>query len=448
MFHSSRLRRIFLLVECATLLASPISLPAQTPAVSQTPVQRPAFKPRIKEVNSRDSTQTMPMLLPLQTFSIEGTLFNDAASKNRVMILYPVTSWTPETKAAEIVPSSATTTTLTARIPASVQPGRYMLRVRAGDSGLSNGVLVQVPELDLAGRMGSPRIDAVSPDSGRRGEEIALDGLFRSAPRVFLDPATAGGEPLSLSPFFADGKRIRFRVPPEALQGGYRIAVSSPGMEKRTNALRLRVLEDTASRYVLEIGRIRSIIESADGIGSDEIYAVAVSFLVGKSLESPEEIGTGVFNDVDAGETFNAGNRKRVRMFNGASAPDHLILIALKEYDSSGEDGPEQDRGAEVVRGIGHTISEESRDPKLSSREKLAIFARFTMMRELAKNSSRFQIPSGTSTDELLGLEELRLTQRDLQQAAQLGGAALTRQLVFRGDGSHYVMDVHLRLFR
>ncbi|HYN81713.1 MAG TPA: hypothetical protein VES88_09450 [Gemmatimonadaceae bacterium] len=442
MFHSPPLRPIVILVQCATFLATSFPLLAQIPAVTPTQGQRPTFVPRIKEIRSPAGTYDgRPKLLPLQTFTVEGSLFNDLASQNRITVVRPSTTFSPAVQVAEIMPLSATSTKLTARIPANVEGGSYVLRVKVEGSEPSNGIFVEVADLNIGARMGTPHIISVSPDSGKRGESISLKGLFRSSPRIFLDPTSAGGESFSVAPSFTSREAISFKVPAAALPGGYRVSVASPGSDDRTNALRLRVVDDTASRYVVEIARIRSITESADGIGSDEIYAVALSFLVGSGLESPVEMGTGVFNDVDAGESIQPSNPSRVRVFHGASASDHVILIGLEEYDSSDGDGPEPKRGERVMRGMGYDISEQSRDPRLSSREKLVAFARLSMMRELASIVRAY-------SDDLLGIEELRLTDADIQKAAQLQGAPVVKQLVFKGDGSHYVMDVHLRMIK
>jgi len=147
---------------------------------------------------------------------------------------------------------------------------------------------------------------------------------------------------------------------------------------------------------------------------------------------------------VDAGEYRQ--DTLELREFGQSPRPiDYLILVGLHEADN----GPEylghsaQDWGKSRVYRVGKTIVEgvgaggKFFETQPASREQLVAQAKAVMLMELVKTSFG---------DELLGLEELRITQTDMQKAKQLNGAPIMKQLVFKGDDSIYVVDVRFRL--
>ena len=449
----SRRTSIARLIAFSALLAVAASASAQPGLTKGKPGQKIILLPQIKAVKSRQSKPgVVPRILPLQTFTIEGRFFHDLRTKNKIRVT-GTNAWSMSTVAATVTPTSATTTALTAQLPFIEIDHNYAyyLTVEVEGVGTSERHLVEIGEMNIEDVMAKPRLDSVSPAEARQGDTVALEGFFRGVPRVFFYPTTVGGSPFSLTPSAHTQRRITFKVPPELAAGGYKISVGAEGSPGLTNPpVRFRVVLSPDVKYVLEIDRIKCLKESADGPGSDEIYATALSFQVQTSsdaasfyLSGPVEAATQVYNDVDAGE--NRQVMVEIRKLPLAYGPvDYLILVGLHESDRTDTSGgPVEDwpknllygDGEAVMEGIGPGGSMFKTNP--SSREQLVSRAKLVMFSEIMKE---------TSGDELLGLEELRITQTDMQKARQLNGAPVLKQLTFKGDDSLYVVDFRFRI--
>jgi len=448
--HHSRKTSIARFVTFIAFLAlAPASL-AQPGIQKGAPVQRVILLPQIKTVKSPQSkTGSYTKILPLQTFTIEGRFFHDLRAKNKIR-LTGTNAWSMSYVAATVTPISATTTALTAQLPFIERDHNcdYYLTVEVEGVGTSERHRVEIGEIDIGGALAKPHLDSVSPAEARQGDTVALEGFFRGVPRVFFYPTTVGGSPFSLTPSSHTQKRITFKVPPELAPGGYKISVGAENSPALTDPLvRFRVVLDPHVKYVLEIDRIKCLKESADGPGSDEIYATALSFEVNTFsdasfyLDRPVEAATEVYTEVDAGEYRQV--TVEIRKFDQASGPvDYLILVGLHESDMSDSmesEGGEPKallygEGTKVMEGVGLAGGFKTSP---SSREQLVTRAKLLMLNEIVKRNLG---------NELLGLGELRITQADMQQLKQLNGAPIMKQLVFKGDDSLYVVDFRFRM--
>ena len=441
------------LITLTALLAVAASASAQPGLTKGKPGQKIILLPQIKAVKSRQSKPgVVPRILPLQTFTIEGRFFHDLRTKNKIH-LTGRNAWSMWTVAATVTPISATTTALTAQLPfVEIDHNySYFLTVEVEGVGTSERHHVEIGEMNIEDVMAKPRLDSVSPAEARQGDLVTLTGFFRGVPRVFFYPTTVGGSPFSLTPSSHTQKRITFKVPPELAAGGYKISVGAEGSPGLTNPpVRFRVVLSPDVTYVLEIDRIKCLKESADGPGSDEIYATVISFQVHTysdgsfRLAGPVEEGTPrVYTDVDAGEQRQVA--LELRKFDQASGPvDYLILVGLHESDNADLSTVSKEGWAKAsIYGVGEKVM-EGVGPKgghqthPSSREQLVTRAKLTMLPEIVSSLG----------DELLGLEELRITQTDMQKAKQLNGAPVMKQLTFKGDDSLYVVDFRFRMVK
>lgn len=448
-----RILIIRLITVMGFLVIAPVLL-AQPGITKGTLGKKVILRPQIKAVKTPQTTASgMAKLLPLQNFTIEGRFFHDLSSKNKIHVKVGATAWSPPMFIATIIPTSATTTVLTAQIPfIETNPGsglRYFLAVEVEGRGISEVYRVEIGEMNITDAVATPHIKSISPVEAQQGDLVTLTGFFRGNPRVFFYPTTVGGSPFSLTPSDHTQKKITFKVPPELAAGGYKISVGAENSPGLTNPpVRFRVILNPNVKYVLEIDRIKCLKESADGPGSDEIYATAISFGVNTSssgsffLYRPVEAATQIYTDVDAGEYRQA--TVEIRKFDQAWGPvDYLILVGLHEYDGVDESNSVSPKsllygdGEKIMKGVERGENLFKTDP--SSREQLVSRAKLVMLNEIILDSS----PSG---DEFLGLEELRITQTDMQKLKQLNGAPIMKQLIFKGDDSLYVVDFRFRM--
>ncbi len=452
--HHSLRRSVIRLITFIAFLAAAPTLLAQ-PGLTKDG-QRLKRLPQIKVVKSPQSTPGgMAKLLPLQTFTVEGSFFHDLRTKNKIH-LKGTNAWSMSAVVATVIPISATTTALTAQIPALEKNHNYAyyLAVEVEGTGTSEWLRVELGEMNITGAVGTPHIRSISPGEAQQGDFVTLEGFFRGVPRVFFYPTTPGGSPFSLAPSHHGQRWITFKVPPELAPGGYKISVGAENAPGLTKTVRFRVILNPDFKYVLEIDRIKCLKESADGPGADEIYVTAISFRVSDrdignsnswhiALAEPVEVASKVHNNVDAGEYRQ--ETLQLRKFDQASGPiDYLILVGLHEADN----GPgyfgkgELEWGMSLIKGTGELIRRSAwpggelfeTNP---SREKLAAFAKTMMLMAIVNNSQG---------DELLGLEELRITQTDMQKLKQLNGVPIMKQLIFKGDDSLYVVDFRFRM--
>lgn len=198
-----------------------------------------------------------------------------------------------------------------------------------------------------------------------------------------------------------------------------------------------------APRLSLTIDRIECLSESSDGIGSDEVYLVAITHeLTGNVFRNHT---SRVFEDVDSGE----GRTLALSLKGGAWNPESVIfVVGLGECDNYDETGSwvmgyHHPRGLQcdtntwpyiaadiAVDGL-MKMARDANTAAMWQNNGLRGFRVQYIKTELAKALE-------DSRNDCLGVGEIVLAKADLEKARKYPGKAVSIVLTLKGDDAAY----------
>jgi hypothetical protein len=381
----------------------------------------------------------VPALTKFQNYTLKGLNFSATASANSIKLekkYYYMGSYFWQ-HVSTTNPSYATTTMLVANI-GDVNPAEYRVSVTVGRSTSNFKWMVVVSN--------TVSLDKVEPAAQKPGGTVYLKGnlLPQTGTKVVLTPpaniATYMGTRY-ITPTSKTNFEIKFVVPADIWEGNWTVHVT--GWMSATNKKPMGVYLPKPASYYITLKSFTCLDLSADGPGTDEIYASMLSYLPGSIV--PKSDGTrDVYDGIGTGDMFE--NNENYYQTYDPTKP--YFIVALVECDQWwwnfwGEIYwsswiPRNEYARYHPDGIVDNMDQYlnvDKDPILLGGTPSQIAEWFRS--KLATEVTQFG-------DECLGSKILRFTQAEVYQARLLAGKPFKKTIEFTGDSSHYIVEMHL----
>lgn len=390
--------------------------------------------------------------------------------------------------AAAMVPLEGGPTEIVVQMSPKVQPGLYLLQVEVHGKDRSN--LLPVEVVTMQGDF-SPRILDFGPHEATAGTTINVNGIRLPEPGVvLLEPVQASpGKTLTVAlkvnepacgggawgfPVVCVPSPRTFTVPPAAIEGKYRIQAASPDLKVKTKSVDFTVIPELEVYGISYVGF--KAIETTSGPGTDEPYMVAVIF---DTVFNEWNTAWGqVFEGIEPGKSMS----ETVRLFTGTPDANRYIIVAgmgecdnyYTDYSGVGPLSP-----LPVQRWIDHEMGIDTPGPT-SITEPVTInnWGRYQLLDVEGALFCAFRDHDGAGCDlfpdlrnasraesvkfikdqlraalksngDELGVFEVQYDASDLKQARLSHGAdAVIKTADFKGDGSYYKVNFHLRVLK
>jgi hypothetical protein len=383
--------------------------------------------------------ENLPALTKFQNYTIKGLNFSATATNNVVKLerkYWYLGSyfWEP---ISETTPTYASGSTLMANI-GDASPGEYRITVKVGREASNFKSLLVVSN--------SVSLDKVDPATSKPGQTVLLKGnLFpQTGTMVVLTPPVAISayqQTRYIAPTTKTNFEITFVVPEDIWDGNWTVHVT--GWMSATNMKFLTLQNAIAPKYAVTFESFTCLDLTADGPGTDEMYASMITYYGSTDYFEPDNEGTDdVYEYVDTGMTIK--NQKY--LYTGYEPTMPWFLIGLGECDtwwwdiwggvywSNVIDRPLYPRSRSDIDT--YFYYHVQKDPVLLSKVP-------SQIANWLKDHMHAQIES--FGDECLGVKTVRFSTEEVYKARSLKGQPLKKVVDYWGDSSHYQAEVHLR---